>query len=215
MNGTPARRRSGAALQRRTRLTGLSWAACPGTLRCHSTASTVVTVLLDVCEPFPGARGRGSRRRRRSSRCRTSNSLATPTATAYGSPGSPQALSRRTRACTGMTANSAAPRGAQAPLPYADGRAGVYTSTLAATAGTHGWTTPWGDTRSMENWTYYEAQAGDETLIPAACQPGLSIDKESEPRRHEQQRPRGCRREASPTRSWCPTPATARSRMSR
>ena len=73
-----------------------------------------------------------------------------------------------------------APRGAQAPLPYADGRAGVDTSTLAATAGTHGWTTPWGDTRSMENWTYYEAQAGDETLIPAACQPGLSIDKESE-----------------------------------
>ncbi len=31
----------------------------------------------------------------------------------------------------------------------------------------------------MENWTFYEAQAGDETLIAAACQPGLSIDKES------------------------------------
>ncbi len=73
-----------------------------------------------------------------------------------------------------------APRGTQAPLPYADGRAGVDTSTLAAAAGTHGWTSPWGDLRSMENWTFYEAQAGDETLIPAACQPGLSIDKESE-----------------------------------
>jgi uncharacterized repeat protein (TIGR01451 family) len=72
-----------------------------------------------------------------------------------------------------------APRAGQAPLPYADGRAGVDTSTLAATAGTHGWTAPWGDVRSIENWTFYEAQAGDETLIDATCQPGLSIDKES------------------------------------
>lgn len=70
-------------------------------------------------------------------------------------------------------------RGAQTVLPYADGRAGVDTSTLAIGAGTHGWTNGWGDMRSIENWTFYEAQAGDETLIAAACAPGLSIDKES------------------------------------
>lgn len=73
-----------------------------------------------------------------------------------------------------------APRGTQVVLPYADGRAGIDTSTLAAGQGVHGWTTPWGDLRSMENWTYYEAQAGDETLIEDACAPGLSIDKQSQ-----------------------------------
>ncbi|WP_169513972.1 DUF7507 domain-containing protein [Agromyces subbeticus] len=73
-----------------------------------------------------------------------------------------------------------APRGTQAVLPYADGRSGVDTSTLTSGFGTHGWPQPWGDLRSIENWTYYEAQAGDETRIEAACAPGLSIDKESE-----------------------------------
>ena len=88
-----------------------------------------------------------------------------------------------------------AARGAQAPLPYADGRTGVDTSTLAATAGAHGWTTPWGDMRSMENWTFYEAQAGDETLIPAACQPGLTHRQGERARRHNGNGVRRRRRE--------------------
>lgn len=58
-------------------------------------------------------------------------------------------------------------------LPYADGRAGVETGT----AGAHGWRT-WGDLRAIENWTYYQAQAGAETTIPSACDAALTLVKD-------------------------------------
>lgn len=58
-------------------------------------------------------------------------------------------------------------------LPYADGRAGVETGTTGA----HGWRT-WGDNRVIENWTYYQAQAGAETTIPSACDAALTLEKD-------------------------------------
>jgi uncharacterized repeat protein (TIGR01451 family) len=63
--------------------------------------------------------------------------------------------------------------GGGTPMPYADGRAGVDTSASAA----HGWTS-WGDQRAIENWTYYQAQAGAQTTIPAACSPALTLRKD-------------------------------------
>jgi hypothetical protein len=64
------------------------------------------------------------------------------------------------------------------PLPYADGRAGV--DTTQTVTGAHGWG-QWGDTRSIENWTYYQAQAGDETAIAPSCVPGISVVKSATP----------------------------------
>ncbi|GAA2090715.1 hypothetical protein GCM10009840_32220 [Pseudolysinimonas kribbensis] len=64
------------------------------------------------------------------------------------------------------------------PLPYADGRAGVDTTTTVT--GAHGWG-QWGDTRSIENWTYYQAQAGGTFAIPPSCTPGISIVKSATP----------------------------------
>ena len=61
-------------------------------------------------------------------------------------------------------------------LPYADGREGIDTTTTVT--GAHGWG-QWGDQRSIENWTYYQAEAGAETTIAAGCAPALTLDKES------------------------------------
>ncbi|HWS49411.1 MAG TPA: hypothetical protein VN241_00240 [Microbacterium sp.] len=58
-------------------------------------------------------------------------------------------------------------------LPYADGRAGLDTSTTGA----HGWTA-WGNNRSIENWTYYQAEAGAETTIPSGCDAALTLEKD-------------------------------------
>lgn len=65
--------------------------------------------------------------------------------------------------------------GGGAPLPYADGRGGLDTSTVGA----HGWVS-WGDNRAIENWTYYQAQAGAQTAIPSACDAALTLEKDGE-----------------------------------
>jgi uncharacterized repeat protein (TIGR01451 family) len=65
--------------------------------------------------------------------------------------------------------------GGGAPLPFADGRAGVDTSAGAA----HGWMS-WGDNRAIENWTYYQAQAGAQVTIPSACDAALDLEKDGE-----------------------------------
>lgn len=67
--------------------------------------------------------------------------------------------------------------GGGAPLPYADGRAGVDTTTTIT--GAHGWG-QWGDMRSIENWTYYVAQAGAEVTLPDACDASLVLAKDGE-----------------------------------
>jgi hypothetical protein len=64
------------------------------------------------------------------------------------------------------------------PLPYADGRAGVDTTTTVT--GAHGWG-QWGDRRSIENWTYYQAQAGGTFAIAPSCTPGISVVKSASP----------------------------------
>lgn len=66
-----------------------------------------------------------------------------------------------------------------AVFPSADGRTGVDTSGLAANVGTHRWAA-WGDLRSIENWTYYQAQAEGEVEIPGDCNPALALDKTGE-----------------------------------
>jgi uncharacterized repeat protein (TIGR01451 family) len=68
----------------------------------------------------------------------------------------------------------------KAPFGGVDGTAGVDTATLPAGGGTHGWRNDWGDVRSVENWTYYRANAGAEAVIPAPCLPGMTIDKHGE-----------------------------------
>lgn len=62
------------------------------------------------------------------------------------------------------------------PWPSPDGRAGV--DSLATPGnGAHGWRFDWGDRRSIENWTYYQASAGSQVAIEPPCDPRLSIDK--------------------------------------
>jgi uncharacterized repeat protein (TIGR01451 family) len=65
------------------------------------------------------------------------------------------------------------------PWPSPDGSAGV-DSLASATNGVHGWRYDWGNTRSIENWTYYQATAGSQVAIDAPCDPSLSIDKRAE-----------------------------------
>jgi len=62
------------------------------------------------------------------------------------------------------------------PWPSQDGTAGV-DSLAHATNGVHGWRNSWGDMRSIENWTYYQADAGAQVAIVPPCDPGMSIDK--------------------------------------
>lgn len=65
------------------------------------------------------------------------------------------------------------------PWPSRDGRAGV--DSLATPGnGVHGWRFDWGDRRSIENWSYYQASAGGQVAIQPPCDPSLSIDKRAE-----------------------------------
>lgn len=65
------------------------------------------------------------------------------------------------------------------PWPSADGTAGV-DSLAHPTNGVHGWRFDWGDRRSIENWTYYQANAGSQVAITPPCDPSLAIDKRAE-----------------------------------
>lgn len=67
-----------------------------------------------------------------------------------------------------------------APFGGLDGTAGTDTSTIPNGNGTHGWRNDWGDVRSIENWTYYQASAGAEVAVPAPCNPSMTIDKHGE-----------------------------------
>lgn len=62
------------------------------------------------------------------------------------------------------------------PWPSADGTAGV-DSLADPTNGVHGWRFNWGNTRSIENWTYYQVSAGSQVAIDAPCEPALTLDK--------------------------------------
>ena len=66
------------------------------------------------------------------------------------------------------------------PFDGKDGRAGLDTTLLPAGDGGHGWRNNWGDVRSIENWTYYQANAGAEVAIEAPCNAELTIDKMAE-----------------------------------
>lgn len=62
------------------------------------------------------------------------------------------------------------------PWPSPDGRSGV-DSLADASNGVHGWRYDWGDRRSVENWSYYQANAGSQVAIDPPCDPSLTIDK--------------------------------------
>lgn len=66
------------------------------------------------------------------------------------------------------------------PWPSADGTAGA-DSLAHATNGVHGWgsTGAWGDMRSIENWTYYQANAGSEVTVDPGCESSLTLDKQA------------------------------------
>lgn len=70
-------------------------------------------------------------------------------------------------------------RTAGEPYDGQDGTAGLDTTTLPAGDGAHGWRVNWGDMRSIENWTYYEANAGAAAAIAAPCSPSLALDKQA------------------------------------
>lgn len=65
------------------------------------------------------------------------------------------------------------------PWPGQDGTAGVDSLAVAGN-GAHGWRYNWGDMRSIENWTYYQASAGADVSITPPCDPSLTIDKHAE-----------------------------------
>ncbi len=65
------------------------------------------------------------------------------------------------------------------PFDGADGTAGLDTTTLPAGDGAHGWRSGWGDMRSIENWTYYQANASTTAALAAPCAPSLALDKQA------------------------------------
>lgn len=65
------------------------------------------------------------------------------------------------------------------PFDGPDGTNGLDTTTLPAGDGAHGWRSGWGDMRSIENWTYYQANAGAVAAIAAPCAPSLTLDKQA------------------------------------
>lgn len=71
-------------------------------------------------------------------------------------------------------------RQANEPFDGVDGRAGFDTTTLPVGDGAHGWRVNWGDMRSIENWTYYQATAGAEVAIEPPCSPAMTLDKRAE-----------------------------------
>jgi uncharacterized repeat protein (TIGR01451 family) len=64
------------------------------------------------------------------------------------------------------------------PTPSVDGRSGVDTTTTGA----HAWPSlaSWGDMRMIENWSYYQADAGDEVAIEPPCDPAMTLTKDAQ-----------------------------------
>ena len=72
----------------------------------------------------------------------------------------------------------ASPLAPPEPWPAADGSAGV-NSLAHSTNGVHGWRYDWGDMRSIENWTYYQASAGGQVAVDPGCVSSLGLDKQA------------------------------------